>query len=162
MKHGNVEFFSESFLNLETAWRRDVFEVDPTKHGRDCFHCAHDLVGIFCVETDRKCIDAGEFLEQHRLPFPHPPCRRWSNISETENRSSVCHNRDCIFLDRECEDFFRLLVNRVADASHTCCVRDGKIGASLQRHFGNDFDLAAQVHQKSRIRNLKQFDTVDV
>src|SRR6185369_12754852 len=86
VKHWNVEFFSESFLDLETARRRDVFEVDTAKHNRDCFHCAHDLVGIFCVETDRKRIDAGEFLEQHRLPFHHRQCRRWSNISETENR----------------------------------------------------------------------------
>src|SRR6185369_6306626 len=87
---------------------------------------------------------------------------RWSNITETENRRSVRYDRDCISLDRESEDFFRLLINRVADARNTGGVRHRKIGASFQRHFGYDFDLAAQMHQKSRIRNLKQLDAVDV
>src|SRR5262245_12300727 len=95
VKNRDVELFSESLFDLETTWRRDVFQIDSTEHGRDRFYRAHDLIRVFRVETDRKSIDAGEFLEQHRLPFHHRQSCGWSNVAETEHRCSVSYDCDC-------------------------------------------------------------------
>ena len=134
----------------------------PPNSGRDRFHRAHDLVRIFRVQTDRKRIDAGEFFEQHRLAFHHRHGGGWANVAEAEHRGSVGDDGDGVFLDRQRENFFRIFVNRFADARDAGRVGHREIGASLQRHFRDDFDLAAEVHQESRIGDLNQFDAVDV
>ena len=109
-----------------------------------------------------KRIDAGELLEQHRLPFHHRQRGGWSNVAEPEHRGSVSYDGNCVLLDRQREGFIGIFVNRVADASNARRVGHREIRARLQRHLRNDFDLAAEVHQKSRIRNLQQLDAVDV
>ena len=53
-------------------------------------------------------------------------------------------------------------MNRVADARDAGRVGHRKIRASLQRHLRDDFDLAAEMHEKRRIGNLDQFHAVDV
>src|SRR5687768_8649518 len=112
-----VEFFFQSLFNLEATWRRDVFKVDPTETGCDSFHCPHDLIGVFRIQTDRKRIDAGEFLEQHRLPFHHRQRGCWSNVAETKDGCAVSYYCDCVFLDGKGESFVWFLINCVADTS---------------------------------------------
>src|SRR5688500_5553318 len=53
-------------------------------------------------------------------------------------------------------------MNRFADTRDTGRVSHGEIGAGLQRHFGNDFDLAAEMHEESQIGNIDHFNAVDV
>src|SRR6185295_11010212 len=60
------------------------------------------------------------------------------------------------------ENFFRIFRDRVADTSDTGRVGHRKIGTSLQRHFRDHFDLAAEVHQERRIRDLQQLDAINI
>ncbi len=52
-------------------------------------------------------------------------------------------------------------MNRFADSSDAWRVSHREIGARLQRNFGDDFNLAAEMHQESRIGNLDQLDAVN-
>jgi hypothetical protein len=47
---------------------RNVFEIDPAECDGNILDSLHDLMRIFCVKTDRKCIDAAELFEE--LTFP--------------------------------------------------------------------------------------------
>src|ERR1041384_2536942 len=49
-----------------------------------------------------------------------------------------------------------------ANSSYTGRVSHRQIRACFQRHLGNDFDLAAQVHQEGAIGNVQHFDAVNV
>src|SRR5688572_16602001 len=53
-------------------------------------------------------------------------------------------------------------MNRFADARDTGRVSHGEIGPRFQRHFGNDFDLAAEMHEESQVGNIDDFNAVDV
>src|SRR5213082_3606261 len=100
MKDWNVEFFFETIFDLETTWRRDVFQVNAAESSRDRLDSAHDLIRIFSVQTDRKRIDASEFFKQHRFAFHHRHRRCWTNVTKTEHRRAVCHDCDSVLLDR--------------------------------------------------------------
>ncbi len=100
VKNRNVELLLESLFDLETTRRRDVFEVDTAKRGRDRLHGSHDLVRIFRIQADRKSVDARKLLEQHRLPFHHRQGGGWTNVAETEYRRPVRDDGDRVFLDR--------------------------------------------------------------
>ena len=54
------------------------------------------------------------------------------------------------------------MVNRFANTRHAGRICHRKIGARLQRHFRNDFDFAAEMHQKSAVRNIDDFHAVNV
>jgi hypothetical protein len=162
VKDGDVEFFLQSFFDLKTTRRGDVFKIDPAERRRDCFHSAHDLVGVFQVQTDRKRVYAAEFLEQHRLAFHYRQGGCWSNVAETQDRGAVGDDGDGVLFDRQRVGLFGISIYRVADAGDAGSVGHRKIGASFQRHFGNDFNLAAKVHQERRIGDLQKFNTVDV
>ncbi len=118
MEDRNIEFLAQSLFDLKATRCGNVFEIDPTESRRDRFHCAHDLVRIFRIQTDRKRIHAGELFEQHRLAFHHRQCCCWPNVAESEHCSSVSHDRDRVFLDRQGEEFVRILLDGFTDTSH--------------------------------------------
>ena len=100
VKDGNVEFFFESFLDLETSRRGDVFEIYAAECDGDVLDRLDDLVRIFCVETNRKSIDAAKFFEQLALPFHHRHRRGRTDIAETKHCRAVRNDGDRVFLYR--------------------------------------------------------------
>ena len=109
-----------------------------------------------------KGIDAGEFLEEHRLAFHHRHRRSRTNVSEPEHRCAVSNDRDTVLLDRQGKYFFRILVNRFADARDTGRVGHREISARFQRQLGDHFDLAADVHQEGAIGDVNNLDAFNV
>ena len=162
MKHRDVEFFLESVFNLKTSRRGDVLEVDTAKGCGDRFYSPDDFIRILCTQTDRKGIDARKFFEQHCLPFHHRHRGRGTNITQAEDRRSVSNNGNGVLLDCQRESFFRILVNCFADARHARRVSHREIGAIFQRHLGDNFDLAAEVHEERAVRDIDYFNAIDV
>ena len=131
MEDRNVEFFFEPVFYLETTWGGNVFQIYSAKAGRDCFHDANDLVRVFRVQTNREGIDAGEFLEEHRLSFHHRHCCRRTNIAQTKHGSSIRNDGYRVFLYCQRKGLFRILVNRLADARNSRRVSHRQISASF-------------------------------
>ncbi|MDF3015525.1 MAG: Chloramphenicol acetyltransferase [Thermomicrobiales bacterium] len=67
----HVERLSQFALDLEAAGRADVLEIDATEIRGDVLDDADDLVDVARGETDRKCLDAGQGLQQNRLTLHH-------------------------------------------------------------------------------------------
>src|SRR5882672_10847638 len=161
MEDRNIEFFLEAVFNFETTRGGNVFEINATESGRDRLDGAHDLVRVFRIQTNRKGIDAAEFLEEHRLAFHHRHGRRRPNIPKPKHRCSISYDGHGIFLDCKRECFFRILTNRFADTRDARSVSHRKIGASLQGHLRHHFDLATNVHEEGAIRDLQDLDASD-
>src|ERR687889_2094809 len=49
VENGHVELRLEAFLDLETPWRRDVLQVDPTKPRCKAPDSLHDLISVLGV-----------------------------------------------------------------------------------------------------------------
>ena len=71
VEHRDLEILAEPLLDLEAAWRRDILQIDAAEGGGEQLHGFHDLVAVLGGQADRKGIDSGELLEEHRLAFHH-------------------------------------------------------------------------------------------
>ncbi len=152
----------KSFFNLETARRGNVFEVNTAKSGRNLLHRAHDLVRVFCIQTDRKRVDAGKLFEQHRLAFHDRHGRGWTDIAKAEHGGPIGNDRDSVLFDCERKDFFRISVNGLADARDSGRVGHRRSARVFKGTLETTSILPPKVHEERRIRNLQQFDTVDI
>src|SRR4029078_5633856 len=88
-------------LDLETARRGEVLEVDAAEYRRDQPYRADDLVDVLGRQADRKRIDVGELLEQHRLAFHHRDRRFGPQVADAEDRRSIGDDGDGVVLERE-------------------------------------------------------------
>ena len=146
MKHGNIDGLLQSVLDLETARRGNVLEVDAAEGRRDQFDRLDDLAGVLSVEADREGVDAGELLEQHRLALHHRHRRLGPDVAEAEDRAAVGDDGDGVLLDRVLERLRAVGVDVLADPRHAGCVGHREVVARLQRVLVLDRDLAAAVH----------------
>src|SRR5262245_61452162 len=119
VEDGDIEFLLESLFDLKAARSGNVLEIDSAKSSRYRFHCANNLIRIFRVQTNRKRVDASELFEQHRLPFHDWHRCSWSNVAESQNCGPVGYNCYRVLLDRKCESFVRVLMNRLTNPSYT-------------------------------------------
>ena len=142
--------------------RGDVLEVNTAKGCGDRLYSADDFIRILGTQTNGKGIDARKFFEEHCLPFHHRHRGRGTNITQTEDRRSVSNNGNGVLLYCQRENFFRILVNCFADPRHARRISHRKVGAIFQRHFGDDFDLTAEVHEERAVRDVNYFNAIDV
>ena len=151
MEDGNVQFLPEPLLDLEAPGRSDVLEVDAAEDRRHELHGLDDLVHVLGAQTDRKGIDAGKLLEEHRLAFHHRQGRLRPDVAEPENRRAVGHHGDGVVLDRQREGTLPVVPDRQAHACDPGCVGHGEVVAGTDRHLVADLDLAPEVHEKRAI-----------
>ena len=71
VKHRNLHPLAQLALDIETLGCLDVFQVDAAEGRLERCNDLDQLVGIEFVQLDVEDIDAGKFLEQHRLAFHH-------------------------------------------------------------------------------------------
>ena len=76
VKDWNVQLFLQALFNLKAARGGYVFQVDSAESRLDVLHRPHNLVRVFCAQTNRKRIHARELFEEHRLAFHHRHRRR--------------------------------------------------------------------------------------
>ena len=96
MEHRNAHAGLQPLLDLETFRRLDVFKVDAAEgrlQRRDRLDHAVDLRR---VDLDVEDVDAGEFLEQHRLAFHHRLGGERADIAEAEHGRAVGDDADQI------------------------------------------------------------------
>src|SRR6185295_617361 len=64
---GNIEFALQALLDLETARRGDVFQVDAPEADGNRFYRLYDFLRILSRKTDGISVHAGKFLEERGL-----------------------------------------------------------------------------------------------
>ena len=118
--------------------------------------------GSFVFRADRKRIDAAEFLEELGFAFHHRHCGRGADIAEAENGCSVGNNGDRVLFYRQVKGLFRVFCDCLANTCNAGRVGHREVAARFQRHFRDDLDLAAEVHQKRAVRDIYDLDAVDI
>ena len=161
VKDGDLQLLAQTRLDLETAGRGDVLEVDSPEHRGDGSDRSHDLVRVRRRQAERPGVDPAELLEEDRLAFHHRKGRLRADVSEPEHRGAVGDDRDRVVLDRQVPDLLRVVGDRAADAGHPGRVRHREVVARLQRRLGDDLELAAEVKQERPVGDVLDLDPVD-
>ena len=98
--HRNIQRFDQTIFDFEAARSADIFEIDAAEDGRDAYDRLDDLVDVLRVEADRKRVNIGKLLEEHRLAFHHRKRAERPDIAQAEHRRAVGDDRDRVALDR--------------------------------------------------------------
>ena len=96
VEYGNIKFIVKSSFDFKATGTCNVFKVYAAETYRNVFYDIHDFVGILRVKTNRKRVDAAEFLKQYAFPFHNGHCRKTAKVSKPQNRAAVRHDRDKI------------------------------------------------------------------
>src|SRR5690625_7712055 len=86
---GNVQFCAQAPLDLETARRGNVFQVDAAVYRSDCLNDGDDFVDVLRIETHRPRINLGEALEQREIG--RASCRERGQIQVDEEGGNKKH-----------------------------------------------------------------------
>ncbi len=138
VKDRYVEQFTQARLDLETARRGDVLQIDAAVHRSDALDDPNDLVDVLGVEAHRPRVDVGEALEQQCLALHDGKRGGRSDVAETEHRRTVGHDRDRVALDRELARGGGILGDGHGDPRHARGVRHRKVVTCLERNLGLD------------------------
>ena len=101
VEDGNVQEFAQACLDLEAAWCRDVFEVDPPVHGGNALYDSYDFVDVLGRQTHRPCVDTRETFEEQGLALHDRQRRFRSDVAQSEYRRPVSDDRHGVALDCE-------------------------------------------------------------
>ena len=82
VKDRNIEFFFQAFFDLEAAWSRNVFEIDPAEGNRNVLDSLDDLVRIFRAQAYRERINTAKLFEQLGLSFHNGHCSGRTDIAK--------------------------------------------------------------------------------
>ena len=80
---------------------------------------------------------------------------------EPEDRGAVGDDGDGVLLDRQLMGQRRMVLDGRADPGHAGRVGHRQVVAVVDRHAGEDLDLAALVHGERAVRHLDDLDPVD-
>jgi hypothetical protein len=105
-------------------------------------------------QADRKGIDAGELLEEHRLAFHHGEGRLGPDVAEAEDRRAVGDHRHGVLLDRQRERPLAVVANGEADARDARGVGHREVVAGADRDLVLDLDLPAEVQQEGPVGDV--------
>ena len=154
VEDGNVQRLSQPALDLETARRGDVLEVDAAEAWGQRNDRADDLVHVLRREADRKGVDAAELLEQHRLAFHDRKSRLGPDVAEPEDCGPIRDDRNGVLLDRQCPDLRGIRGDGARDSGDARRVRHREVVAGLERRARRDLELAAEVKQKRPVGHV--------
>ena len=89
MEDRDAHTFAQFTFDIETFWRFDIFQIDPTKSRLQRSNDINQLIWIGFIDLDIEYIDTSKLLEQHALTFHHWLRSEWSNIAQTQYRRTV-------------------------------------------------------------------------
>src|SRR5687767_11345905 len=100
MHHRDAALFTQRFFYIKTFRRFDIFQVDSPKSWLQRFNDLYKFFRIGLIDLDIKNVDVGKYLEEYTLSFHDRLTRFWSDISESQYRSSIADHRYQVPLGR--------------------------------------------------------------
>ena len=161
VEDGDVEFIAEAVLDFEAARCGDVLKVDAAVDRGHGLGDHDDFLGVLGVQADRPGVDIGELLEQCGLAFHDGQGRGGADVAQAQDGRTVGEHGDGVALDGQVAGRCRVLGDGQADAGDAGGVGAGKIVAVAQGYFGDDFKLAAEVHQEGAVGDVLDRDAVE-
>lgn len=141
VKDGNIAYFFESALDLETAWRGYIFEVDPAETARNKIDRAHEFVNVLTFDANRNRVHVAELLEKQRFAFHNGHTGNRTYVAQTENRRSVGDYGDRIPAAGKIERLALVLLNFETGCGNAGGVRKRKVGFILDLYPRRNFDF---------------------
>ena len=138
----NVHPLPELALDLEALGRLDVLEVDGAEGGLEAGDDIDQLVGVALVDLDVEGVDAGEFLEQHRLAFHHRLRGQRADGAEAEHGGAVGDDGDEVGAHGQCVDLGRVADDLLAGGGDAGRVRQRQVALVGERLGRLDRELA--------------------
>jgi hypothetical protein len=121
--------------NRERAWRADVVEAYGAEGGRQGTDGVHDLDRILHIKTYRECVDTGESLEEHTLPFEDWE-RGFGGATLTAKQiGPVCHDGDGVAATGEIKGAGWIGDDLQACFGNTGCVDEAQHRSIANRHL---------------------------
>ena len=108
-----------------------------------------------------KASTPAKFLKRSALPSITGQGAGRADVAEAEHGGAVGDDGDRVLLDRELVGQRRLLLDRRADPGHARRVGHRQVVAVVDRHAGEDLDLAALVHLEGAVGDLEHLDAVE-
>ena len=144
VKHGNLHSLAQLALDDEALRRLDVFQVDRTECRLECRDDLDQLVGVGLLDLDVEYVDAGEFLEQHRLAFHHRLCRQRTDGTQPKHGRAIADDADQIAARGVAKRAERIRGNRLRGRRHPGRISEREIALRDQLFGGSDRDLAVR------------------
>ena len=94
VEHRDLHALAQHFFDVETLRRLDILEIDPAERGLQRSDHLDQFHRIEFVHFDIEAVDAGEFLEQHRLAFHHRFRGERADGTQPEHRRAVGDDAD--------------------------------------------------------------------
>ncbi len=142
VKNRDLHAAAELFLHLETFRRLDVFEIDGAEGGLERGDDLDKFVGVVGVHFDVENVDAGEFLEQHRLAFHHRLGRQRADRAQAEDGRAIGDDGDEIGARGEARGLGRIGHDGERGFGHARRIGERQIVLRRQRLRCDDGDLA--------------------
>ena len=138
----NAHAFLEAGLDLETFRTLDVLQVDAAECRLErCHHIAEEL-RVGGIDLDIEDIDAGEFLEQHRLSLHHRLGGFRADVAEAEHGGAVGDDGDEVGARRQGVDFLGVVGNNEAGGGNPRRIGKRQIALVGQRLGRLDLQLS--------------------
>ena len=118
VEHRDVQFLLQPPLHLKALWRRDILQINPSKHRRDLLHRCDDLLRVLGVQTYGKRIHPSELLKQDGLALHNRNRRLRSDIPQSEDSRAVRHHAHQVALCRVAVDSSLILKDLLARLGH--------------------------------------------
>ena len=123
----------------------DVLEIDAAERGFERDDHVDQLVRVAFVDLDIETVDAGEFLEQHRLAFHHRLGGERADRAESEHRGTVGDHADQVAARREIGHLGRVAHDLVACRGDTRRVGERQVTLVGKALGGGYRDLARRM-----------------
>ena len=115
----NIALLLQLALDFKAARRRNVLEVYTAEGTREQINRVDNLIHVLGLHTEREGIHIAECLEEHALALHDRHARLRADVSESEDRGAVRHNRAQIPTARELIGLVHILLDLKARLGNT-------------------------------------------
>jgi hypothetical protein len=159
VEHRNCHPAFQALLDLEALGRLDVLEVDPAEGRLQRRHHVDEPVDILLGNFDVEHVDAGEFLEQHRLAFHDGLGGERADVAEPEHGGPVGDDGDEVLSGGQGGGFGRVGGDALAGGGDAGRVGERQVALIAERFRGLDLDFpgprVAVVEERARAKLVR-------
>lgn len=92
MKNRDIEPFFELFFNIKAVRSSNIFQINPSKTRSNTLYGRNNFIRILSVQHEGNRIYITKSLEQHSFPLHHWQSCKSSDISKSQNSTSITHH----------------------------------------------------------------------
>ena len=127
MENRNVAFLLQLSFDLKATGCRNILQVHSCKTSGNHVNCIHDLIHILALDAQWKRIYVSKSLKEHTFSFHNRHSSLRANISQSQNRRSVCNYQTEIVAAGQFITLVYIFLNFQTWLRHSRCISQGQI-----------------------------------